>query len=233
MCIYWRKSHTCGCRSRPYIDRCHAALIAHTNCASNAQDLDVDNFELRKSYFQCFDCLKNEARVEMMALAHAELKLAEAAKKAEEDRREQKKKADELARKERIRKEAEAKAQRERDEDAKKERDRKTEIERQRREGGAWQDVDKSSGRKGKGRKGATGGGGIGPGTPTPVHAPKLLLTREKGTSTSSPKSLKVLTQAPVAATAPVGVDPGGRAGRWGPGNKLVKENERPVGWKK
>jgi hypothetical protein len=80
-------------------------------------------------------------------------------------------------------------------------------------------------------------GGGSGPGTPTPVPAPMILLTREKGNSAGSPKGSKDLIQAPIqasaTATAPAGVDPGGRAGRWGPVKKVVKENERPMGWKK
>jgi len=169
----------------------------------------------------------------MVAAAQAEQQLAEAVKKAEEDRREAKRKADELAKRERVRKDAEAKAQRERDEDARKERDRKAEIERQRREGGAWESVDKSAGRRGKGRKGTTAGGGSGPGTPTPVPTPIILLTREKGNLAGSPKGLKAPSQASAPDTALASVDLGGRAGRWGPAKKIVKENDRPGSWKK
>ncbi|KAF2791188.1 hypothetical protein K505DRAFT_69271 [Melanomma pulvis-pyrius CBS 109.77] len=219
MCIYWRKGHLCGCASRFYVETCRPALLAHKTCEKVIEDL-----ELRKSYFKCYDCLREEVRQEIRAANLAAEQAAAAVKRAQEDKKKVEELAREQARKDKIRKDAEERAQKERDEDAKRERDRKAEIERQRREGGLW--VDASAGKKGKGRKSGGAGGGSGPGTPMAILTPK------KGMGSPSPTP-KAPTQALAAPQAPAGVDPGGRAGRWGPAKKVVKEGDRAVGWKK
>ncbi|KAF2257659.1 hypothetical protein CC78DRAFT_573020 [Lojkania enalia] len=106
-------------------------------------------------------------------------------------------KAEEKAKQEKVRREAEERAARERKEDARREQQRKLEAERARKEGGAWVSAPnkKSRGKKGYG---SGGGGHIGsPMTPKPPNARPVAPT--------------------ILQAAPKGVDPGGRAGHWGP----------------
>ena len=168
---------------------------------------------LRNSYFACYDCLRREVFRELEEKRQAE----EAKHKAEETARLAAEKAEAERKKAedvaRIRSEADARARAEREEDRRREEERKREEERARKEGGAWVDA---GGRKKKGRGGAT---------PTRILASSV----SKG-------------KTDVGGGGAASVDPGGRAGKWGPakkeggmGGKPIgpKENERPTGWKK
>ncbi|KAF2709131.1 hypothetical protein K504DRAFT_381165 [Pleomassaria siparia CBS 279.74] len=223
MCLYWHKGYMCGCISGRHLDQCREALFTREICTEVGLEATP-----RKSYFPCYDCIRAEVYQERDAEARAAAAAATAAKNAQEDKRIADELAREMVRKEKLRKDAEARAQRERDEEAKKERDRKADIERQRREGGAWMEA--STGRKGKGRKhnGQSGGAlGPGPGSPTSMMAMKGAGAASLAKSSGSPA--KGLTP---NTNVPAGVDPGGRAGRWGPPQKS-QENAKPTGWKK
>lgn len=223
MCLYWKKKYLCGCESHIFKDRC-IIILRSPNGKCDQEEIQE---EPRKSYFKCYDCIRLEVEVEK----------SQAKVKAEKEE-EQRKKDEEKARKLQIRKNAEMRAQREREEDARRDRELKAAIEREKREGGVWVDA---SNKKTKGRKGGAAN------LPSPpMSAPATIGTfraagvtgavggvfaplSTKGTSTVNNKLTAMKIEEAVKPAADIkdqgketkgsGIDPGGRAGHWGPKN--------------
>ena len=129
------------------------------------------------------------------------------ANEAKEKAIKEKQAAELKAKEERVRREAREKAIREREEELKLKREKEEEERKARKEGGLW--IETGSGKKGKGRK---GGGHVG--LTTPVSAPPVLktVTGLKDRKENSPKKERSM-------------DPGGRAGIWGP-KKILSRKE-------
>ena len=113
-----------------------------------------------------------------------------------------------------MRREAREKAAREREEEDKIKREKDEEERKARKEGGLW--IETSSGKKGKTRKnGSTGISGLTtPLNPRPVTRPVVGPHKKKENGSGEPTSPKKQR----------GVDPGGRAGFWGPKKILTKK---------
>ncbi|ORY09620.1 hypothetical protein BCR34DRAFT_568225 [Clohesyomyces aquaticus] len=236
MCVGWKKLYLCGCISAPHIDRCQEAFVTGQVCED-----EIEEEHGRKSYFQCYDCIKAEVWREK-----------EEAVRAEGMKRLEKKKSEEKARSEKIRRDAQERAKREREEDERRKELERVQEEKDRQAGGRW--VAAGGNKKGKGRKGGLGVGGGGPvlnpslpsNTATGAfgwHLPSKSImggrssenmtpsTPGKGAVGGIPGVLPIsavgiavagLAGSPAkgdgpGSPAPLGVDPGGRAGRWGP----------------
>ncbi|KAF2010123.1 hypothetical protein BU24DRAFT_71218 [Aaosphaeria arxii CBS 175.79] len=211
MCKLWKKTYLCGCSSHLFRDRCTTALRSPSDTCDECSQED----EPRKSYFKCYDCLKLEVEQEKVDA----VRLAAAVE-------EQKKKDTEKARQERIRREAEERAAREREEDARRERERRSEMERAKKDGGAWVEMgsQRRKGKKGfqpRGRITSLHAGGSEPNSPLTIktNAPGMSgITGAFGALRSAPPTATTMTG--LKENGASGVDPGGRAGRWGPSNK-------------
>lgn len=207
MCQYWKKLHTCKHQSdRPYIEMCRDGFLSNTVCLNIGED-DTP----RLSHFPCYPCIKLEARAEIEAQARLEQDAIAKAYEARERAVKEKLAAELRAKEERVRREARDKAAREREAEQRAKREKEEQERKIRKEGGAW--IENSGSKKPKGRKSA-------------VAAPNTAVTVPKNTKENSgvggyggekmsPKNSRV--------------DPGGRAGTWGP-KKILSRQENGVG---
>jgi hypothetical protein len=216
MCLYWKKLHTCSHLSdRPYIEMCRPGFLSNTVCP----DISEDD-KPRPSHFPCYPCIKLEARAETEAQVRLEQHEFAKAYEARERAVREKQAAELRAKEERVRREARDKAAREREAEQRAKREKEEAERKARKEGGAW--IETSVGKKPKGKR---SGGGSGP-TNTPATPLNPLSTIKMA---AAPKNIKE-----VGGGAGGGermspkkgrVDPGGRAGTWGP-KKILSRQE-------
>lgn len=204
MCQYWKKLHTCNHQSdRPYIEMCRDGFLSNTVCLNIGED-DTP----RPSHFPCYPCIKAEARAETEAQARLEQDAIAKAYEARERAVKEKLAAELRAKEERVRREARDKAAREREAEQRTKREKEEQERKARKEGGAW--IESSGNKKPKGRNMPT--------TSKAVTVPKN--TKENSGvggysgEKMSPKNSRV--------------DPGGRAGTWGP-KKILSRQENGV----
>lgn len=195
---------------------CRPGYLSNTVCCDVAEDPN-----LRPSHFPCWTCIKAEAHADVLAAARAEQDAIAKAREAREravDARMQalkEKRATELrAKEERIRGEGNDRATKDREEES---RIGEEEECRTNREEGLW--IETGRGKKAKGRK--SGGNS---GLTTPVSAQPLMkpshTTKDKAENSgerTTPKKDRV-------------VDPGGRAGIWGPKKILSRRENDNIG---
>jgi hypothetical protein len=216
MCLYWKKLHTCTHLSdRPYIEMCRAGFLSNTVCPDISEDDSP-----RPSHFPCYSCIKLEARAETEAQVRFEQHEFAKAYEARERAVREKQAAELRAKEERVRREARDKAAREREAEQRVKREKEEAERRAKKEGGTW--IETSGGKKPKGKR---SGGGSGPAS-TPATPLNPLSTLKMA---AVPKNIKE-----TAGNAGGGermspkkgrVDPGGRAGTWGP-KKILSRQE-------
>lgn len=213
MCHYWKKLHTCDHLSdRPYIEMCRPGYLTNTVCPDISEDPHP-----RPSHFPCYPCIKLEARAEIEAQALYEQAAIAKAYEARERAVKEKQAAELRAREDRIRREARDKAAREREAEQRAKREKEEEERKLRKEGGAW--IESAGGKKPKGRRAGNGSMSASPGAkmaPSPRNNKENGVGGGAGTERMSPKKGR-------------GVDPGGRAGTWGP-KKILTRQENGVG---
>ncbi|KAF2248866.1 hypothetical protein BU26DRAFT_308001 [Trematosphaeria pertusa] len=225
MCLYYRKLHTCGCISKPLLSMCRTGVLSNTLCTPLAPPpADDDAASARKSHFQCYDCLRLEAFAEHRAklqAAHDQQKGAEMAAKAEKFARRE--------REQRVRREAAERAQLERERERARKEEEARMKEQERREGGLWIDA-AAAGRK-KGRK--AGGGPLSAPLPRGKKMGEMKIVQMEGPRSAAglgapppsaplmgakkPGEVKIGEREPEPKSSASSLDPGGRAGVWGP----------------
>ncbi|KAI4669202.1 uncharacterized protein J4E79_001245 [Alternaria viburni] len=216
MCLYWKKLHTCGHLSdRPYIEMCRPGFLSNNVCP----DISDDD-KPRPSHFPCYPCIKLEARAETEAQVRFEQHEFAKAYEARERAVREKQAAELRAKEERVRREARDKAAREREAEQRAKREKEEAERKAKKEGGAW--IETSVGKKPKGKR---NGGGSGPAN-APVTPLNTVSTIKMA---AAPKNIKELNggagggerMSPKKGR----VDPGGRAGTWGP-KKILSRQE-------
>ncbi|KAH6882645.1 hypothetical protein BKA58DRAFT_22632 [Alternaria rosae] len=222
MCLYWKKLHTCSHLSdRPYIEMCRPGFLSNSVCP----DISDDD-KSRPSHFPCYPCIKLEARTETEAQVRFEQHEFAKAYEARERAVRGKQAAELRAKEERVRREARDKAAREREAEQRAKREKEEAERKAKKEGGAW--IETSVGKKPKGkRNGGGSGSGSGSGSANAPVTPLSTLSTTK--MAAAPKNIKEL-----GGSAGGGermspkkgrVDPGGRAGTWGP-KKILSRQE-------
>ncbi|KAF1936334.1 hypothetical protein EJ02DRAFT_88293 [Clathrospora elynae] len=214
MCLYWKKLHTCNHLSdRPYIEMCRSGFLSNTVCP----DISEDN-QPRPSHFPCYPCIKLEARTEVEAQARLEQDAIAKAYEARERAVKEKMAVELRAKEERVRRDAREKAAHEREIEQRAKREKEEEERKARKEGGAW--IETAGGKKTKGRKSGGSGGSMvimaSPPAMQTATGPKNTKENGCGGERMSPKKGR-------------GVDPGGRAGFWGP-KKILARQENGAG---
>ncbi|KAI8942910.1 hypothetical protein NX059_000949 [Plenodomus lindquistii] len=210
MCIYWRKLHTCGDISdRPYLEMCHSGVLSNTVCAGITEDPTP-----RKSHFPCYSCIKNEARREVeegeKERRERESEAVEAHQRALKEKRDHEQRLKE----ERVRREAREKAAREREEESRIKQFKEEQERKAKKDGGLWIET-----KKGKGKK--SGGNNVGGNPLSPVGK---IVGRENRAMGGAGVGAGAADKSPKK-----GVDPGGRAGTWGP-KKILSRKENGGG---
>ncbi|KAF1846502.1 uncharacterized protein K460DRAFT_377685 [Cucurbitaria berberidis CBS 394.84] len=208
MCLYWKKYHTCKHVSdRLYIEMCRPGYLSNTVCPDISEDPSP-----RKSYFPCWSCIKAEARSDIEAQACLEQEAVAKACEAKEKAIKERQAVELKAKEERVRREAKEKAIKEREEELRIKREKEEEERKARKEGGLW--IETGNGKKGKGRKSGSKGS-----LTTPVSALPVLKTVAglKDRKENSPKKERSM-------------DPGGRAGIWGPKKILSRKENESIG---
>jgi hypothetical protein len=219
MCLYWKKLHTCDHLSdRPYIEMCRLGFLSNTVCP----DISEDD-KPRPSHFPCYPCIKLEARAETEAQVRFEQHEFAKAYEARERAVREKQAAELRAKEERVRREARDKAAREREAEQRVKRDKEEAERRAKKEGGAW--IETSVGKKPKGKKSGSGSG--------PSNAPATPLNPLSTVKMAAvPRNIKDISASAGGAekrSPKKGrVDPGGRAGTWGP-KKILSRQENVV----
>lgn len=200
--------HTCGHQSdRPYIEMCKPGFLTNTVCGDIGED---DN--PRKSHFPCYPCIRSEARAEVEVSARLEREATDKANQAYEVAVCERQAAELRAKEERIRREAREKAAKERTEEARIKAVKEKEEERARQEGGRW--IETASVKKGRGKKGA------GTGMLMPFSAPPIMETINSRGKKENESNIKSSPKQEGKS-----IDPGGRAGTWGP-KKILSRKE-------
>lgn len=220
MCQYYKKLHTCNCLSQTYLEMCRAGILSNTVC--RPLDPPSENkADARKSYFACYECLCKEVRKEDQERLQRQMQMEQENKKMAEMQLKMDRIAEKQAKKDRVRREYAQKARAEREREEQEQEKLKAEAERAKKEGGLW--IDAGASRK-RGRK---GGGGVGMAAlrsapPAPLGATAGWKMGEFGRKEA---------EAPKTST---GVDPGGRAGVWGPvaPKRILTNPEREAGKK-
>ncbi|KAF2108073.1 hypothetical protein BDV96DRAFT_653277 [Lophiotrema nucula] len=211
MCHYWKKKYTCGCLSRIYLENCYPSLVSRSLC----DDIpDPDPEHPRLSYFQCFECIKKDVAAEKRDKLKAAEEKMEMARLAKEEAA----KAAEKARQDRIRRDAEARARREREADLERKRLKEIDDERVRREGNPWVNFSAGGKKAKRGGRAPSSGSGLGAGATGKMGMGMSVLKKENGGMEKKVESS--------------GIDPGGRAGVWGPRRSSMgeKRNGNSIG---
>lgn len=216
MCLYWKKLHTCDHLSdRPYIEMCRTGFLSNTVCP----DISEDD-KPRPSHFPCYPCIKLEARAETEAQVRLEQHEFAKAYEARERAVREKQAAELRAKEERVRREARDKAAREREAEQRVKREKEEAERRAKKEGGEWIETLVAKKPKSKRSGGDSGATSISATPLNPLSTLKMAAVpkniKEIGTGAGggermSPKKGRV--------------DPGGRAGTWGP-KKILSRQE-------
>ena len=220
MCLYWKKLHTCSHLSdRPYIEMCRTGFLSNTVCP----DISEDD-KPRPSHFPCYPCIKLEARIEAEAQIRFEQHEFAKAYETRERAMREKQAAELRAKEERVRREARDRAAREREAEQRMKREKEEAERRAKKEGGAW--IETSVGKKPKSKR--SGGGSGSASTPAiPLNSLSILKMA------TAPKNINEIgggvgggeRMSPKKDC----VDPGGRAGTWGP-KKILSRQENVAG---
>ncbi|KAF2855890.1 hypothetical protein T440DRAFT_551209 [Plenodomus tracheiphilus IPT5] len=212
MCLYWKKLHTCDHVSdRPYIEMCHSGVLSNAVCPDISDDPTP-----RKSHFPCYPCIKNEARAEAEASVKEKIDAEAKAVEAQQRAVKEKQNLEQRLKEERVRREAREKAAREREEEMRIKRFKEEENLKAKKDGGMW--IESGSGKKGKGRK--SGGAG--------VRTPLSPVSKMSGGGSRENKAPggSGMDRSPKKGD----VDPGGRAGTWGPKKILSRKENGGLG---
>ncbi|KAI0590179.1 Uup ATPase component of ABC transporter with duplicated ATPase domains [Pyrenophora tritici-repentis] len=220
MCQYWKKMHTCNHQSdRPYIEMCRPGFLSNTVCP----DIGEDD-KLRPSHFPCYPCIKLEARAETEAQARLDEDAIAKAYEARERAVKEKQAAELRAKEERVRREARDKAAKEREAEQRAKREKEEQERKARKEGGTW--VETSGNKKPKGRK---SGSVVGLSLAAPNTPTSIMVTAPKNTKENSGGAAAAGYGGERMSPKNSRVDPGGRAGTWGP-KKILSRQENGVG---